>query len=540
MNVAVIEAGDFYENVNGNRSRVPGYGAQVAVPGVDWGLKSTPQPDLGGREAPYGQGKYVGGSSAVNLITYHRSTKGGQDRWASAVGDNGFQFSNFLPWMRKAVKFTPPNVSVRAQNATVPAPSAESFDQNGGPVGITFPNWANPVSSYAAEGWKSLGLNQISDLTSGSLIGNQYSPMAITASDQSRSTSALFLEYGINSGRTNLFIFTKSLAKKITFDNTKKATSVIATSSGTTFELKAKKEIVVTAGTFHTPQLLMVSGVGPQETLQKLNIPVVKAAPGVGKNLQDHPNFVVAFNASVVTSSSLLDPAAADAAAKEYNEKHTGILTHNMADYYAWEKIPTNQLSAGAKSDLSKLPADWPHYEIIVADVPFGPGQSAQGICQMQAVTSRGTVSISSANTDDMPVLDVKTLSTATDREVAIKAVKRIREFYNTPSLKKVIGAEIFPGSSVASDDQILEFLKANINAGAHACCTAAMGKTSDPNAVVDTRGRVIGVKGLRVADASAMPLVTPGHLVGSLCKYSFTPLTDERGHANEVCRWTR
>ncbi|KAH7381520.1 oxidoreductase [Pyrenochaeta sp. MPI-SDFR-AT-0127] len=518
ITVAVLEAGDFYTNVNGNASRVPGYGAQVAVPGTEWGMSTIPQAALNNRSPPCAQGKTIGGSTATNLITYHRSTKGAHERWASAVGDDGFKWDSFLPWMRKSTNFVPANAQIRAQNATVPSPSVESWANAKGPIGVTYPNWANPVASYAQEGWKSLGLNSLKDLTSGSLIGNQYSPMAIHAKDQSRATSESFIDLSIASGRQNLFIFTKSLAKKINFDTQKKAKSVYAESNGIFFQLEAKKEVVLAAGALHTPQLLMVSGIGPQETLSKHQIPVVKELSGVGKNWQDHPNFLVAFGANAITGAMLLDPTFAAAAAKEYNDKKTGILTHNLADYYAWEKVPDNQLSATAKSDLKNLPKDWPHYEVVLANVPIPFGtNSAQGIVMMQAVTSRGSVSISSTSTSDAPVLDSQTFASATDREIAVLAFKRARAFFSTPSMKKIITTELLPGSSVSSDEQILDWLRNNIGAGAHTCCTATMGKQSDANAVTDTKGRVLGVKGLRIVDASVLPFIPPGHIAGVL-----------------------
>ncbi|KAF2476812.1 alcohol oxidase [Lindgomyces ingoldianus] len=519
ITVGVIEAGDFYENVNGNKSRVPGYGGSASAPGVDWAIPPTPQPQLNRSNVTnYRQGKCVGGSTTTNLMAYHRSTKGAYDLWASLVGDTGYTFSNFLPWMRKSVHFTPANSALRAKNASVPAAKAESYDRNGGPFQVTFANWANPVSSYAELGWKALGLFPLQDLTSGTLIGNQYSPMALKASDQSRSTSASsFLQYAVSSGRNNLFIFTNSMARRITFDNNKRAHSIIAQSNGLIFELKAKQEVVLSAGVIHSPQILLLSGIGPSETLNKFNIPVVKDLPGVGKNLHDHPIFQFVYQANAVTGSSLFDPAFADAAAKEYDKTHTGILTHNMADHFAWGKIPLNQLSSQAKSDLASLPADWPHYEVVVADVGFGPGNYAEGVAMLQAVTSRGIVSISSTSIDDPPLLDVKTLSTATDLEVAIGTFKTMRQFFNTTSLRKITGAEVIPGPDVVTDEQIHDWLLLRINPGSHGCCTSSMGKLGDMNAVVDTTARVMGVKNLRVVDASALPLLPPAHPVSTL-----------------------
>jgi choline dehydrogenase len=425
--------------------------------------------------------------------------------------------------MRKSIKYTPANNNLRAKNATVPQAKLESYNANGGPVEVTFANWANPVASYAAAGWKALGLPVLQDLTSGTLIGNQYSPSHQTAGDQSRSTSESFLDYAVNSGRSNLFLFTKSTAARVTFDNQKNARSVIAKSNGVVFELSARKEIVLAAGVMHTPQLLLLSGIGPSATLNKFNIQVIKGLPGVGQNLNDHPIFQHAYEAFAVTGSSLLNPAFADAAAREYNATHTGILTHNMADHFAWGKFPSTKFSDEANKELAKLPSDWPHYEVVTADVGWAPGNFAEGVVMLQAMTSRGSVSIASSSIDDQPLLDVKTLSTSTDRELAINAFKLVREYFNTTSLRQITGTDVRPGIGVQTfwtDDQILAWLRQNISAGSHGCCTAAMGKITDPNTVVDTKGKVLGVKGLRVVDASALPFLPPAHPVSTLCKY--------------------
>lgn len=526
VTVGVIEAGDFYEKANGNRSRVPGYAGQPSVDEVEWTVTTTPQADLMGRTAVYRGGKCLGGSSAINLMGYQRSSTGAYDRWASFVGSSSYTFRNFLPWLKKSVHYTPPNMAVRAKNASVPAPSAQSYDQTGGPLQITLPNWASPASSYAEAGWKSLGLQPIPDFTSGALIGNQYTPLTLKPADQSRHTSATsFLEYAVRSGRNNLFVLTNTIATRVVIDNTKRARSVVAKSNRGTFELKANQEIVLSAGVMHTPQLLMLSGVGPSSTLKQYNIPVVKDLPGVGQNMKDHPIFQFAYEVDVVTTSSLRDPAAAARAAAEYNEKHTGILTHNLADQFAYGKIPLEQLSSEAQPYLKSLPADWPHFLLATSDFPYPlpSGNFVQGVVMLQAVSSRGSITISSSSIDDDPVMDVRTYSTKTDREVAVRVAQLMRKYFNTPSLKRINKGEVRPGLNVGSDDaSLLSWLRNNTSPGLHGCCTAAMGKAGDKNAVVDAGGRVIGVKGLRVVDASALPFLTPGNPIATLCERSF------------------
>jgi choline dehydrogenase len=209
----------------------------------------------------------------------------------------------------------------------------QSYSTSGGPLDITHSNFADPVSSYAGAAWKELGLSQLNNLTSGALIGNQYSPATLRPSDQTRFTSkSSFLQYAVNSGRNNIFLYKTSLTEKINFANSK-ATGVSVSSGSTTFTLKAKKEVILAAGTLQTPQLHMVSGVGPEKILKQYGIKVIQDLPGVGQGMQDHLFFSMVHKVDTVAKVE-----------NEYNQYHTGILTHTGADYFASEKLPSKIL----------------------------------------------------------------------------------------------------------------------------------------------------------------------------------------------------
>jgi choline dehydrogenase len=221
----------------------------------------------------------------------------------------------------------------------------QSYSTSGGPLDITHSNFADPVSSYAGAAWKELGLSQLNNLTSGALIGNQYSPATLRPSDQTRFTSkSSFLQYAINSGRNNIFLYKTSLTEKINFANSK-ATGVSVSSGSTTFTLKAKKEVILAAGTLQTPQLHMVSGVGPEKILKQYGIKVIQDLPGVGQGMQDHLFFSMVHKVDTVTlSQTLTHPVFTAKVENEYNQYHTGILTHTGADYFASEKLPSKIL----------------------------------------------------------------------------------------------------------------------------------------------------------------------------------------------------
>lgn len=247
----MVEAGDFAENSNpANISKVPGYGYAVSTPSLDWGFKTVPQPGAANRQLDYSRGKAVGGSTVTNLMAYHRGTIDSFDKWAAITGDNGFKFSKLLKYYTKSVRYTAPNQAVRATNASIPPLNPSAYSNAGGPLDVTYSNYADSIDSYAASAWRELGVATLPDLLSGKLIGNQYSPATLAPKDQTRATSrSSFLNYATNSGRNNLKLYKLSLAKKVLFDANKRATGVMVNTTGQLYTLTARKEVIVAAGT---------------------------------------------------------------------------------------------------------------------------------------------------------------------------------------------------------------------------------------------------------------------------------------------------
>ena len=214
---------------------------------------------------------------------YLRSTKDAYTRWADQVGDQSYTFDNLLPYFEKSLDFTPPDYSKRAANAT---PQFDSSNLGkGGPLSVTFSNYAQAIASYVQKGLQELEINPINGLTSGELLGSSYVMGTIQPKNQQRESSETgFLRPAL--GRTNLKVYPMTLAKNILFDSKKAATGVSVNTENEVYVLSAKKEVVVSAGAFQSPQLLMVSGVGPAATLKKHNIPIVAERPGIRKNMQ--------------------------------------------------------------------------------------------------------------------------------------------------------------------------------------------------------------------------------------------------------------
>lgn len=219
-------------------------------------------------------------------MIYNRGTEQSYQLWADHVNDSSWTFDALLPYFRKGINYTLPNVALRATNASVPLPSSEAYNASGGPVQLSFSNFALPFSSWINLAMRELGFPFVQDFSSGQLLGAQYAPSLIDATNEHRSSSqASYLDSAFKAELYNLKVYTHALAKRVLFDANKAATAVEVTSGQSTFTLHANKEIVLSAGAFHSPQLLMVSGVGPRETLEANNISIVADRPGVGQFL---------------------------------------------------------------------------------------------------------------------------------------------------------------------------------------------------------------------------------------------------------------
>ena len=248
----------------------------------------------------YARGKTLGGSSARNYMAYQRGTVDSYRMWADQVGDQAYTWSNFLPYFEKSMNFTPPDASKRAANAT-PEYDTTTLGQGNGPLSVTFPNYAQAFSSWVQNGLKEIGVQPRKGFTSGQLLGSAYSIATIESTLQTRESSESgFLQPALTN--PDLTVYTQSLATNIIFDSNKVATGVQVDTEGKVYTLSASKEVIVSAGTFQSPQLLMVSGVGPQSILSQYNIPIVADRPGVGQNM-----WVSVFRAVTLSCTSEAD-----------------------------------------------------------------------------------------------------------------------------------------------------------------------------------------------------------------------------------------
>ncbi|KAM0271681.1 hypothetical protein ACHAQH_008967 [Verticillium albo-atrum] len=535
ITVAVVEAGSFYQITNPVLGQTPtgdtifaGSSPSDTNPLVDWNFVTQPQAGAANRKIHYARGKCLGGSSARNFMVYQRGTKQSYQKWADAVGDDSYAWDALQPHFKRTAKLTAP-ASSRFANASAEY-SAAAFSPSGGPLQVSYANYAQPFSTWLEPALNEIGIADAEDFNSGSLMGAQYCASTIDPSSQTRDSSQTsFLREA--QGRSNLKVYTTTLARKIVFDTSKRATGVVVSSALALgqYTLRARKEVILSAGAFQSPQLLMLSGVGPKAQLSKYRIPVVADRPGVGQTMEDHVFFGPTQRVKVQTVTRIANDLLYTGAQflGPYTIQKQGPLTNPVCDYLGWEKIPRALLPASAAHALDdEFPPDWPELEYIsapgyvgdfsnlVTTQPRDGFQYATILGALVAPLSRGTVTLQSADAKDLPLIDPNWLTDPTDVAVAIATYKRLRAAFASDAMKGVLveDKEYFPGPAVQTDAQILKTIRDTVMTVWHAACTCRMGKKDDPMAVVDSDAKVIGVQGLRVVDASSFALLPPGH----------------------------
>jgi choline dehydrogenase len=254
----------------------------AANPLIDWEFETEPEEGIGGAKMFYPRGKTLGGSSARNHMIYHRPTKGSLEKWAEDVGDETYRWENFQKFYDKSVTFHSADATKRLGNSTPPFDSAGDRAISG-PVSISYANYVLPFTSWVLKVTEIMGLKLLGYLD-GDLIGSSWYMQTTDPKTMIRDSSeTAYLRPALN--RTNLVVHTSTMALRVLFKG-KQAVGVTCSTAGKNFTLSARKEIILSAGAFQSPQLLMVSGIGPRATLENFDIPVLVDAPGVGQGME--------------------------------------------------------------------------------------------------------------------------------------------------------------------------------------------------------------------------------------------------------------
>lgn len=457
-----------------------GVAAMVPTSLNNWQYQTVPQPGLNGRIGYQPRGKTLGGSSSINAMAYHRGHPEDFNRWAE-LGNPGWSYQQVLPFFKRAEHNEHFKDPLHGQH---------------GPLNVRFHSSPNPFGETFVEAGVQAGYPPCPDQNGASMEG--FGRVQVMQKDGQR-CSAARAYLTPNRERPNLHIETHAHATRLLFEG-KRAVAVEFEQNGKRRTLRARHELIVSSGAFNSPQLLLLSGVGPAAQLQKFDIPVVHELPGVGQNLVDHIDYVHSYR---VKSRQLIGLSLAGAwdllkAAGRYWRRRSGPLTSNFAEACAFIKTSPELKQADIELALTiAMFAD--HGRTLYR----GHGLSVHA-CLLHP-KSVGQVTLASADPLVPPLIDPAFLSHPDDIRTLIKGYHVIEKLMATPAFQALNPQSVL-NERMHSDAEIEQVLRNRSDTLYHPVGTCKMG--NDPLAVVDARLRVHGLTGLRVVDASIMPTI--------------------------------
>jgi choline dehydrogenase-like flavoprotein len=495
VRVALLEAGPADRSV---LIHCPGGLAVMAKYQLNgWDYSTVPQPGLHGRRGYQPRGKVLGGSSSINAMIYARGHARDYDGWA-AEGNPGWSFNDVLPYFKRA-----------EHNER----GADALHGQGGPLNVMDLRSPNPFLPSFVEAGQQAGHRLNTDFNGPEQEG--VGVYQVTHKNGERFSAAkAYLTPHL--GRPNLRVITSALTTRVltdTVDGRPRAVGVEYRPDGgrgapQSLTLKPGGEVLLSAGAFGSPQLLMLSGIGPSAHLREHGIPVAHDLPGVGENLHDHPDVVMVVNAPRVKDLFGISPRGVLNMLKgvfEWRGRRSGMLTTNFAEAGGFiksapdEAIPDLQLHfvVGKLVDHGRKTV-------------LGHGYSCH-VCLLRP-KSRGTLRLASADPQVMPLIDPAFLKDPDDVARLVRGFKVMRHLLQQPALARHGGLESQASAGAQSDAQIEQFVRRHADTIYHPVGTCRMGPDVTQGAVVDARLRVHGVGGLRVVDASVMPSVVGGN----------------------------
>ena len=453
---------------------------------ANWKFETTAQPGLNGRKGYQPRGKVLGGSSSINAMIYARGQHSDYDAWADE-GNAGWSFAEVLPYFKRA-----------EHNER----GSDAFHGTGGPLNVKDLTSPNRFGSVFVEAGKQAGYLHNPDFNGTSQEG--VGLYQVTHKDGER-FSAAKAYLTPNLGRANLQVITGAHTTRILTEG-KRAVGVEYRQGGALHQLKCSREVLLCAGALQSPQILMLSGIGPQSHLSALGIPVVQDLPGVGHNLHDHVDVVLVHTAPHlkdlfgITLSGL---ARAVRGIFEWRKHRTGMLTTNFAEAGGF-----------VKSNPSEPVPDLQYHFVIGKLVnhgrttTFGMGYSCH-VCLLHPV-SRGCLRLASKDPFAPPLINPNFLGESEDMARLMRGFKAMRNLLAQPALAGYGSKESAASAMAQTDKQIEQFIRDHADTIYHPAGTCRMG--NGPLDVVDTQLRVRGIDALRVVDASIMPRVVAGN----------------------------
>jgi len=461
--------------------------AAIGDPDILWGYSSVPQRQLNNRSVPLPRGRILGGCSSINGMAYFRGHPRDFDEWAQA-GATGWSYEDVLPYFRKA-----------EHNETWPE---SRYHGRGGPMNVLDIERPNPLVKRFLEATSSLGFGRCPDFNGPDPEGFGCRQATIR---RGRRESMVTAYVDPIAHRQNLTIFTEAMVTSLVIEDRRARGVVIERDDGSRTQLTATRDVILCAGTYGSPQLLLLSGIGAGAALQALGIPVKHDLPGVGESLQDHPSTVLQMKTTDSTSYGL-----------SWKALPRGVW--NVLEYMVLRRGPLASNVLEATGFVKSRPReDRPDLQILfmpmLRDPSGSPIPRGHGFGIIPIVVrpqSRGRVTLASPDPHVAPLVDPNYLDDSDDMRIMVEGASLARRILSAPAFQSLRGVEVLPGPETRDAASWTEYIRSSTVGVHHASSTCRMGK--DSFAVVDSDLRVHGIHNLRVADASVFPRVVSGN----------------------------
>jgi choline dehydrogenase len=468
-------------------------------PATAWVYATEPEAVTGGRSIRWPRGKVLGGSSSINGLVWCRGQVQDYDHWRQ-LGCTGWSFEDVLPFFKQAESYAGGDPALRGRV---------------GPLGVSGPTYTSPLMDAIVEAAVEAGIPRNPDYNGASQEGVAYFQLSVRNGLRC-SAAAAYLRPARR--RPNLAIRTGCLTRHVIVEDGR-ATGVAYRRDGIDVIAFARGEVVLSAGAIGSPQVLMLSGIGPANELRALGIEPRVDLPGVGRNLQDHYQARAVYEAPRPITIN-------DAVRGAWGKAMAGLR-------FALARQGPLALAAGCVAVFARTRPEVETPDVQFHVIPFSaerPGEALHpfsgytlSVCQLRP-ESVGHLRLRSADPDAQPLIFPNYLATETDRRTMVDGMKLIRRVMAQPAVRPFVRREVYPGPDFEADAELLEYVRAKGTTIFHPTGTCSMGHDSNPMAVTDPRLRVRGIAGLRVADCSIMPTVPSGNtnapaiMVGEKC----------------------
>ena len=479
VRVLLLEAGGSDRKMN---IRIPvGFAKQFRTD-LDWNYMSEPEPSLIGRSMYLPRGRSLGGSSSMNAMIYIRGHRSIFDAWASEDGADGWSYAEVLPYFKRS-----------EHNERI----HDEYHGQGGELNVADPVWTSALSEPLIESAQAHGIAPTDDFNGAEQEG--VGKFQVTQKRGRRWSAADAFLHPVED-RPNLTVETGAHARRVLLEGGR-AVGVEYDAKRSRETARADREVIVSAGAYNSPQLLMLSGIGPADHLREHGIEPAFDSPHVGRHLQDHPLMTMTWECR--DTKSLVDATKPQHLLHYLVSRGKGMLSSNVAEAGAHVRIregieaPDFQLLCGAAYYFDNGFRTYPNPAFTLGPSFVRP-------------TSEGEVRLRSADPHDKPAIHLGWFQDPEEMRAVVEAVRMCREIAESGPLGEVVVRNIDPGPGVRADDQIEAWVRAEAQHTYHPSCTCRMGREDE--GVLDPDLRVRGVEGLRVADASSMPRITSGN----------------------------